>query len=234
MNKTYMQSLPASPNLNTKITNKIDYLKTVLDAINSKNYLQVYEMIDSSRFNRIVRGYQYADSNASMANLTANIQPELAQFLAPKLFEYLRVNFPFFNYKEVKLGVYEIVFGQWPAARTIGILDTIRVEFIFDQVALEKLRSNFEDGEDTLNKLQIDELKQANVALHKNADTPSNEEILKNNDQIIILEKENVLLDLERNSILETYSDFQDFIHAAQKLYGNYINSLQNQLDVAQ
>ncbi|MDR2660605.1 MAG: hypothetical protein LBC17_00955 [Lactobacillaceae bacterium] len=228
MQKPYLKTLKESHNLKNKIQNKIDYLNEISKNVKNKNYLKLYEMLDTARYNKVIR-HRYADSNAYMSNLTQGIQGEIAQVLMPKLFEYLQKQFPFFNYKETSLGVYDVIFGQWPSARVIGFLDVIKVEFIFDELAMKKLESAFLDETREVNQVQIDELKKINHTLSSRTDSVSSEDFKSNEDQVLILEKENALIKLEKNSILEYFDNYENFIDAIIKLYENYIISLEQE-----
>lgn len=49
------------PILNNLINSKIDYLNSIKEAIDEHNYLLIYELLDSARYNEKIRQWPHAD-----------------------------------------------------------------------------------------------------------------------------------------------------------------------------
>ncbi|MFT8917380.1 MAG: hypothetical protein ABF899_05925 [Oenococcus sp.] len=215
------------PLLNNLINNKIDYLTSIKQAISESDYLSIYELLDSARFNEKIRHWQHADPNYFLSNMTETIQPELAEFLVPKLLAYLQIYFPFFFFREVKTGVYEILFGRWPSARTFGILDVIRIEFIFNDPVINELRDFMDDPSFVQNRDdQLKELHRANRIYAGKPGIVSEQSMQENQTEILRLQKTQAVLELEQEQIEKHFGSFSHFLEQAGHLYVDYLNFL--------
>nr|WP_243114860.1 hypothetical protein [Oenococcus oeni] len=218
------------PILNNLINSKIDYLNSIKEAIDEHNYLLIYELLDSARYNEKIRQWPHADPNYFLSNMTETIQPELSEFLASKLLSFIRVHFPFLYFREIKTGVYEIIFGRWPSARTFGILDIIRIEFIFDEVAVNELK-NYMDNSKSVEEqnAQLNELHRANQLYAAKKRSGFEADIERNNLAILKLEKDRAVLQLEREQIEKYSGSFQHFVDQAGNLYVDYLSEIQKE-----
>ncbi|WJI91465.1 hypothetical protein [Weissella viridescens] len=140
-NMPYIQTeIPDNENvLNNKLNAKVKYVEDVTTALNEHDDRRVYELINSKKYNELIRGVEHADDNRSLASLVTDLQPDLSHHLADKLIQYLAEAFPFFYYQESALGVFEVYFGNWWDRAYFGRLDPINVQFKFKQEEYQKL-----------------------------------------------------------------------------------------------
>ena len=95
------------PELINRLDSKIMYLGQLQSAIMAHQLPQIYELLDSQQFNEQVRQRAHADSNASLAQMVADIHNELATFLAPELIHYLKAHFQFLEFEAINCLMYE-------------------------------------------------------------------------------------------------------------------------------
>ncbi|MBM7616628.1 rubrerythrin [Weissella uvarum] len=174
-NMPYIQSeVPDNQEvLNNKLKAKVSYIENVATALNQGDDRRVYELIDSKKYNELIRGVEHADDNYALSSLVADLQPDLSHHLGQKLIAYLSEVFPFFYYQESNLGVFELYFGNWWDRAYFGRLDPINVQFKFKAEEYEKLVESVKlaaQGE-RYHAAQIDELTKKNEELQKLADT---------------------------------------------------------------
>lgn len=137
----YIQTdLPSNQSvLQQKLQMKLDYLTSIQSAVVAGDDRQVYELLDSQKYDLKIRQKSEAETNRPLSVLVDDMKDELSHHLGQKLINYLSEKFPFFYYEETKLGVFQLYFGNWWDRRHFGILDTLSVKFIFNDDEYEKL-----------------------------------------------------------------------------------------------
>lgn len=212
--------------LKNLIDSKVTYLLTMKKAIADHDDALIYELLDSARYNEQVRQWPHADPNNFLSSMTETFQPDLAAFLSAKLIDFIHENFPFLIFKEIKTGVFEIVFGTWPSARTFGLLDIIRIAFIFNDSEMNQLKAFMDDPQTSKEQnLQITELHQANKIYAEKGLASVKKDIDNNKLEIIQLEKNRAILQLECEQIEKYFGSFQHFVDQADHLYTDYLTS---------
>lgn len=130
--------------LDGKLQVKVDYIKSIQEALSKGDDRRIYELIDSQKYNETIRKAPHADSNESLAALISDVKFDLSHHLGQQLIDYLSDRFPFFYYEEERLGVFRLYFGNWWDRRQFGFLDPITVRFIFDDGEYDKLVKSVE------------------------------------------------------------------------------------------
>jgi hypothetical protein len=214
----------SQPEMITQLNQKIDYLSMVRQSIAANDVLRIYELLDSARFNRDIRNRKFADSNAKLSVMTQTVQPEIAHFLAPKLISYVQTQFPFFDFFEINRGVYSVHFGDAGQSDSVGLLDVIKIEFIFDGLKLAQLEEAFTIAPvKTVNQREIVELQYAINAL--NEQKLSSQAAIAQN-KMKSLQQQDEILNLEVKQIREFYPTFKAFEDKAANLYQNYLKQI--------
>lgn len=155
--------------LGSKIQSKITYLTQIQTAIDAGDDRLVYELLDSKRYNETIRSVRQADSNRELAHLIDDLQDEVSHHLGKNLVKYLAQRFPFFFYEEIKVGVFQLYFGNWWDRRHFGVLDPLTVSFIFDDQEFEMLAQAvaLSENNERYHTRIIEETTQANAALQQ-------------------------------------------------------------------
>lgn len=135
---------PGQAQLDSSITQKINYLETLQRALHDHDDRQIYELIDKTRYDREVKKSRATTQTQELADLVANDHQQLSHYLSQNLIEYLGQTYPFFYYDEVQDGEFDIYFGNWWDRRLFGQLDVLNVAFNFDETEYNKLKRTFE------------------------------------------------------------------------------------------
>jgi hypothetical protein len=130
-----------------KLDSKLSYLDRIKLAVANGDDRQVYELLDSKKYNLQIKKTPHAGSNRVLSVMIDDLQDEISHHLAENLIAYLAEKFPFFFYEESELGVFQLYFGNWWDRRHFGVLDPLSVSFIFDDQEYEKLAKAVELAE---------------------------------------------------------------------------------------
>ncbi|GAX01179.1 exonuclease SbcC [Secundilactobacillus silagei] len=141
---TTQEVTPGQAQLDSSITQKINYLQTLQSALHDHDDRQIYELIDKTRYEREVKKSRSTTKTQELADLVADDHEQLSHYLSEKLIDYLGQTYPFFYYDEVKDGEFDIYFGNWWDRRKFGKLDVLNVAFKFDETEYNKLKRAFE------------------------------------------------------------------------------------------
>lgn len=125
--------------LNNKLNAKVAYVENVTEALNNHNDRRVYELLNSKKYNELIREVKHADDNRTLSTLISDLQPDLSHHLSEQLIAHLADVFPFFYYQESALGVFHVYFGNWWDRAYFGRLDPINVQFKFKAEEYDKL-----------------------------------------------------------------------------------------------
>lgn len=190
-----------SPELIEKLDEKLSYLADIRQAIVVHDDRLIYELLARKKYQQKVL-QEPGQSNEHLASMVENIQPQLSHLLAHNLIAYLSVAFPFFYYKEIDEGVYQVYFGNWWDRRNFGYLDVLNVKFVFDEVEYQKLSKSIllAKNNQRLNTEKITTLTQMNEELQKLVDNQSQRDIQKGNLRVQIDEVTNTRQGLFTNS----------------------------------
>lgn len=169
-----------NPELIEKLDEKLNYLTEIRQAIMVQDDRLVYELLARKKYQQQVL-QQPGVSNDHLAVMIENIQPQLSHLLAHNLISYLSVAFPFFYYKEIDEGVYQIYFGNWWDRRNFGYLDVLNVKFVFDEPEYQKLAQSIElaKNNERLNTEKITKLTKDNENLQRLVDSQSERDMQK-------------------------------------------------------
>lgn len=197
-----------SPELIEKLDEKLSYLAEIRQAIVIHDDRLIYELLERKKYQQKILE-QPGESNEHLASMVENIQPELSHLLAHNLIAYLSVAFPFFYYKEIDEGVYQIYFGNWWDRRNFGYLDVLNIKFVFDEVEYKKLTESIllAKNNQRLNTNQITSLTKQNETLQMLVDTQDQRDLEKGNLRIQIDEITNTRQGLFTNSKLKEQRD---------------------------
>ncbi|WP_439424703.1 hypothetical protein ACKP2L_04625 [Oenococcus alcoholitolerans] len=212
--------------IDNMIGSKIEYLLNFQRSIDNENIPMIYQLLDSARYNSLINGWSQADDNRVLNSLVESLRFELAEFTAPYLIDYLKKYFPFFKIQKKQRSVYSVTFGYWPSAREIGLLDTLRVEIVFDKNELSAVKEYMNDQKKSQDDdVQIQELNKIQTIYQKKSDATI-QAIKKNEEELIKLSKKRAVLKLEQEQIEKYFGSFEHFIDKANHLYVDYINHL--------
>lgn len=152
---------------------KNDYINDLAQAIDEHDDLRIYQLLGPLRYKSEITNSLDNKYGDHPFDLVQDQRAELAHFLGDNLIDYLIEKFPFFYYREVERGRFKVFFGNWWDRREFGELDTLNVEFNFDQTELKMLADTVELDADhkTYHFDEITELSDANVQLQSKIDT---------------------------------------------------------------
>ncbi len=155
--------------LSSALSDKIQYLKNLDDAINGGDDLRVYQLMDPNRYASELTPEATGESATDNFGLASDLTAELSHHLSNKLIDYLGITYPFFYYHEYELGKFHIYFGNWWDHRLFGELDPINVAFNFNDEEYQKLTQSFQlEAENRrVNDTKMKELGEANERITK-------------------------------------------------------------------
>lgn len=156
------------PELINQLDHKILYLGQLQKAISTNQVPLVYELLDSKKYNGQIRQRAHADSNHELANLVADIQQDIAHFLAPELLAYLTVTFDFLRFEQDDENpiLYRVYLGEWWHHRQLGVLNVLTITIDYDQKVMAELTQTAQLASgDSLNAAHIQEVNQIIMGL---------------------------------------------------------------------
>ncbi|KRN88645.1 exonuclease SbcC [Ligilactobacillus ceti] len=153
--------------LANSITDKIQYLQTLDQAIQKQDDRMVYQLINTKRYQTEVLQKEDVTEIVEHEQLVQDVNLEISEFLSEKLIKYINEIYPFFYFEKVATGQYQFYFGNWWGRRLFGELDVLNVAFKFNEDEFYKLSRAFSlEAEKTrFNSQRIHELSLQNEEL---------------------------------------------------------------------
>lgn len=152
-----------NPELVNQLDKKILYLKQLQLAINSNESLQVYQLLDSKRYEEVVLKNNNSIIDKQETLLISDIKQDIASYLAPEFLQFLMNKFDYLTYEAVadEPESYLIYIGDWWQHRQLGTLNILSATVTLDNDLISELIATAElpKGE-TLNRQKISEVTQ--------------------------------------------------------------------------
>jgi hypothetical protein len=130
--------------LQKKVSNKIHYLQTLLNAVQEHDDRLIYQLIDGENYSQEIMQAKHGTSDIGNERLLDDVTKQIGQYLSVNLLSYLKETYPFFYFEQTGLGAYQFFFGNWWDRRLFGTLDVLKVAFDFDEIEYRKLKQAFE------------------------------------------------------------------------------------------
>ena len=208
------------PELINRLDSKIMYLGQLQSAVMNQQVPQVYELLDSKKFNEQIRQRPHADSNALLAQMVTDIHDNLAIFLAPELLKYLKQQFSFFDFVATsdEPSIYQVYIGTWWDHRQFAILDVLSLTLTINKKIVSEWQETIKLP--TGANIQIREIKQITNGLQTFLDdeTKRNLEVQVLNDQLAQLkENKSGLLGRTDKKAREELENKRDLLLASQQ-----------------
>lgn len=211
------------PELINRLDSKIMYLGQLQSAVMNQQVPQVYELLDSKKFNEQIRQRPHADSNALLAQMVTDIHDNLAIFLAPELLKYLKQQFSFFDFVATsdEPSIYQVCIGTWWDHRQFAILDVLSLTLTINKKIVSEWQETIKlPTGANINDIQIREIKQITNGLQTFLDdeTKRNLEVQVLNDQLAQLkENKSGLLGRTDKKAREELENKRDLLLASQQ-----------------
>ncbi|MCT3043796.1 hydrolase [Leuconostoc mesenteroides] len=211
------------PELINRLDSKIMYLGQLQSAVMNQQVPQVYELLDSKKFNEQIRQRPHADSNALLAQMVTDIHDNLAIFLAPELLKYLKQQFSFFDFVATsdEPSIYQVYIGTWWDHRQFAILDVLSLTLTINKKIVSEWQETIKlPTGANINDIQIREIKQITNGLQTFLDdeTKRNLEVQVLNDQLAQLkENKSGLLGRTDKKAREELENKRDLLFASQQ-----------------
>ncbi|EEJ42131.1 hypothetical protein [Leuconostoc mesenteroides] len=211
------------PELISRLDSKIMYLGQLQSAVMNQQVPQVYELLDSKKFNEQIRQRPHADSNALLAQMVTDIHDNLAIFLAPELLKYLKQQFSFFDFVATsdEPSIYQVYIGTWWDHRQFAILDVLSLTLTINKKIVSEWQETIKlPTGANINDIQIREIKQITNGLQTFLDdeTKRNLEVQVLNDQLAQLkENKSGLLGRTDKKAREELENKRDLLLASQQ-----------------
>lgn len=211
------------PELINRLDSKIMYLGQLQSAVMNQQVPQVYELLDSKKFNEQIRQRPHADSNALLAQMVTDIHDNLAIFLAPELLKYLKQQFSFFDFVATsdEPSIYQVYIGTWWDHRQFAILDVLSLTLTINKKIVSEWQETIKlPTGANINDIQIREIKQITNGLQTFLDdeTKRNLEVQVLNDQLAQLkENKSGLLGRTNKKAREELENKRDLLLASQQ-----------------
>ncbi|MFK8248389.1 hydrolase [Leuconostoc mesenteroides] len=211
------------PELINRLDSKIMYLGQLQSAVMNQQVPQVYELLDSKKFNEQIRQRPHADSNALLAQMVTDIHDNLAIFLAPELLKYLKQQFSFFDFVAIsdEPSIYQVYIGTWWDHRQFAILDVLSLTLTINKKIVSEWQETIKlPTGANINDIQIREIKQITNGLQTFLDdeTKRNLEVQVLNDQLAQLkENKSGLLGRTDKKAREELENKRDLLLASQQ-----------------
>lgn len=211
------------PELINRLDSKIMYLGQLQSAVMNQQLPQVYELLDSKKFNEQIRQRPHADSNALLAQMVTDIHDNLAIFLAPELLKYLKQQFSFFDFVATsdEPSIYQVYIGTWWDHRQFAILDVLSLTLTINKKIVSEWQETIKlPTGANINDIQIREIKQITNGLQTFLDdeTKRNLEVQVLNDQLAQLkENKSGLLGRTDKKAREELENKRDLLLASQQ-----------------
>lgn len=139
-----VDSKDPSNELDAALSQKIEYLKTLQDALHQGDDWHIYELINPARYAEEIKKTTVENDVVGLPTMVGDLHADLSHYLGNRLIDYLSETHPFFYYDEVANGQFQIYFGNWWDRRLFGELDVLNVAFRFDPDEYRKLAKTFE------------------------------------------------------------------------------------------
>lgn len=211
------------PELINRLDSKIMYLGQLQSAVMNQQVPQVYELLDSKKFNEQIRQRPHADSNALLAQMVTDIHDNLAIFLAPELLKYLKQQFSFFDFVATsdEPSIYQVYIGTWWDHRQFAILNVLSLTLTINKKIVSEWQETIKlPTGANINDIQIREIKQITNGLQTFLDdeTKRNLEVQVLNDQLAQLkENKSGLLGRTDKKAREELENKRDLLFASQQ-----------------
>jgi len=211
------------PELINRLDSKIMYVRQLQSAVMNQQVPQVYELLDSKKFNEQIRQRPHADSNALLAQMVTDIHDNLAIFLAPELLKYLKQQFSFFDFVATsdEPSIYQVYIGTWWDHRQFAILDVLSLTLTINKKIVSEWQETIKlPTGANINDIQIREIKQITNGLQTFLDdeTKRNLEVQVLNDQLAQLkENKSGLLGRTDKKAREELENKRDLLLASQQ-----------------
>lgn len=211
------------PELINRLDSKIMYLGQLQSAVMNQQVPQVYELLDSKKFNEQIRQRPHADSNALLAQMVTDIHDNLAIFLAPELLKYLKQQFSFFDFVATsdEPSIYQVYIGTWWDHRQFATLDVLSLTLTINKKIVSEWQETIKlPTGANINDIQIREIKQITNGLQTFLDdeTKRNLEVQVLNDQLAQLkENKSGLLGRTDKKAREELENKRDLLLASQQ-----------------
>jgi len=211
------------PELINRLDSKIMYLGQLQSAVMNQQVPQVYELLDSKKFNEQIRQRPHADSNALLAQMVTDIHDNLAIFLAPELLKYLKQQFSFFDFVATsdEPSIYQVYIGTCGDHRQFAILDVLSLRLTINKKIVSEWQETIKlPTGANINDIQIREIKQITNGLQTFLDdeTKRNLEVQVLNDQLAQLkENKSGLLGRTDKKAREELENKRDLLLASQQ-----------------
>ncbi|MCM6834003.1 hydrolase [Leuconostoc mesenteroides] len=211
------------PELINRLDSKIMYLGQLQSAVMNQQVPQVYELLDSKKFNEQIRQRPHADSNALLAQMVTDIHDNLAIFLAPELLKYLKQQFSFFDFVATsdEPSIYQVYISTWWDHRQFAILDVLSLTLTINKKIVSEWQETIKlPTGANINDIQIREIKQITNGLQTFLDdeTKRNLEVQVLNDQLAQLkENKSGLLGRTDKKAREELENKRDLLLASQQ-----------------
>lgn len=173
-------SMISVPSLTDRLDEKLNYLSNLRQAVQVEDDRLIYELLQNKKYHKEI-SKETVNDNDFLSTMITDLQPMISHLLSKKLINYLSQVFPFFYYKEISQGTYQIYFGNWWDRRKFGLLDVLNIKLIFDENEYEKLSKSIELSKNNqrLNANKIETLTNKNEQLQKLIDSQSKRDVQK-------------------------------------------------------
>lgn len=173
-------SMISVPSLTDRLDEKLNYLSNLRQAVQVEDDRLIYELLQNKKYHKEI-SKETVNDNDFLSTMITDLQPMISHLLSKKLINYLSQVFPFFYYKEISQGTYQIYFGNWWDRRKFGLLDVLNIKLIFDENEYEKLSKSIELSKNNqrLNANKIETLTNENEQLQKLIDSQSKRDVQK-------------------------------------------------------
>ncbi|KRM07736.1 MAG: exonuclease SbcC [Liquorilactobacillus ghanensis] len=215
--------------LQKKVSNKIRYLQTLLNAVQAHDDRLIYQLIDGENYSHQIMQAKHGTADAGNERLLNDVTAQISQYLSINLLSYLKETYPFFYFQQTGLGNYQFFFGNWWDRRLFGTLDILKVAFEFDEIEYQKLKRAFELEQENkrLNSDQIAVISQQTDQLQAliNSQAERDQQKEKIRQQLKQLAQEKVLpweaskIRENKQQLVSQLSELTDQDEKAQKAY---------------
>jgi hypothetical protein len=215
--------------LQKKVSNKIRYLQTLLNAVQAHDDRLIYQLIDGENYSHQIMQAKHGTADTGNERLLNDVTAQISQYLSINLLSYLKETYPFFYFQQTGLGNYQFFFGNWWDRRLFGTLDILKVAFEFDEIEYQKLKRAFELEQENkrLNSDQIAVISQQTDQLQAliNSQAERDQQKEKIRQQLKQLAQEKVLpweaskIRENKQQLVSQLSELTDQDEKAQKAY---------------
>lgn len=83
-------------NCKKKVSNKIHYLQTLLNAVQEHDDRLIYQLIDGENYSQEIMQAKHGTSDIGNERLLDDVTKQIGQYLSVNLLSYLKETYPFF------------------------------------------------------------------------------------------------------------------------------------------